>query len=60
MLLSLKEIREAKDWLQEQRSVVHPGPIETIQKALDGAEIAIIRATDAKDNLQRLNVTAQG
>lgn len=34
-------IAEAKRWLDEQRAVVHPGPIETIREALDMAEGAI-------------------
>jgi len=38
-MLTAKEIREARDWLEQQRAVVHPGPIETIRTALAYADV---------------------
>lgn len=40
--MTLAQIKEAKTWLETQRAVVHPGPIETIEEALNIAE-AIVR-----------------
>lgn len=41
MTLTREKIDEAKNWLLQQRAVVHPGPIETIKLALDMAEARI-------------------
>lgn len=35
---TLEQVEAAKTWLHEQRAVVHPGPIETIEHALNVIE----------------------
>ena len=35
------DIERAREWLSNQRAVVHPGPIETIQFALSLAEVVV-------------------
>ena len=39
--MTREQITEARYWLDVQRAVVHPGPIETIREALDIAEGSI-------------------
>jgi hypothetical protein len=36
-----EDIEKAKEWLNNKRAVVHPGPIETIRFALSLAEIVV-------------------
>lgn len=41
-MFTTEQIVEAKNWLDEQRAVVHPGPIETIRRALALAEASVL------------------
>lgn len=53
-MLTKDQIREAQDWLHEQRAVVHPGPIETIREALQIAMAqAIYRQQENQDEQNR-------
>jgi tRNA A58 N-methylase Trm61 len=59
---TIEQVEAAKTWLREQRAVVHPGPIETIEHALSVAEAQARQLTvgvayegflRSKRNLQR-------
>lgn len=52
-MVTHEEIKKAQDWLNEQRCVVHPGPIETIRVALDMLSAHITRKNDGLSDLLR-------
>ena len=47
MTLTREKIDEARCWLDQQRAIVHPGPIETVMLALDMAA-ANVRNNETK------------
>jgi hypothetical protein len=50
-----EDIERAREWLSNQRAVVHPGPIETIQFALSLAEVVVAHreAAETSDAVPR-------
>jgi hypothetical protein len=46
-MLTFQQIEEAKDWLDVQRQVKTPGPMQTIREALE-VYLAILRQKEAE------------